>query len=165
MNIRVALIIIALLAPVAVLSVLAQQAGHEPEAKPPEQVNNKPPSGPKSTPAQASADADAWKQPANVQEARERARRRLAQLEKMTEEQWQAEQRQKQEAAQKVLQQHQNQKPPAKQAKRGKWDKMTPEQKIDTVLRKQQKIDGGRAAEITPIPASPPGDLAPAANR
>ncbi len=161
MNIRTAAIILALFAPVAALSVLAEQASNQPDEKPVEakkQADDKPVSSQMSTPSPAPAakNAGPWKPPANVVEARERAKRRLAQLEKMTDEEWQAEQRNRRLPPP----------PPAKpKKKQSKWDSFTPEQKINALVRRQEKLDGGRAPEIQREPAKPVSDLAPAANR
>ncbi|MFO0389390.1 MAG: hypothetical protein ACK502_06695 [Alphaproteobacteria bacterium] len=141
MNLRAVLIIFALLTPVLALSTIAQQADTLPPPPAPASKN--------ANSSQPNAPIDPRRPPATLEEAKERLRRRLADLEKMTEGEWQKEQKRKHQELQK--------KSP------NKWDALTPEQKIDSVINRQKKIDEGRAKDIPSTPAKPAGELSPPA--
>ncbi len=143
MNIRTIIIAIALLAPVAALAVLAQQAdtpgkaahGKDNSAKL-ENLSTAPAALPPTSGEQQATRA----RPASLEEAKARLKQRLADLEKMTPEQWEAEQKGKQQ-----------------RPGRRTWDQLTPEEQLKVMERRQEK--NKRLPDVPGKTANPPAEL------
>ena len=146
MNTRAIIIILALSAPVATLLFMTNQAEVLPKPRENPQDNAakaKMSHDPQNQPQAANSGPRRVRPPATLDEAKDRLRRKLADLEKMTAEEWEEEQRCKMDNAM-----HINRQQPT--ASRRPWDSMTPEQKIDLMAKHQKELDAGKAKERAP---------------
>jgi hypothetical protein len=149
MDTRTILIIAALAAPLAGLAVLAQNATPTPKnntAKTDDLSTSvaTPERGKAKAPQKPFANA-----PQSLDEAKKRLRQRLADLEKMTPEEWEAEQKEREKALRKM--------------KRAAWENLNPDQKLKRMGAPKREPRLPDLGPVTADPKNPEFDKAPAA--